>query len=157
MVKPESYRFEHTQELKADITTLTAFFSDVANLDSSTPSFFRLQLLEGRPGGALVKGQRFVYRFTLFGIGFPWVTHIDEVTETHFIDSQERGVYKSFRHLHAFYPTENGTLMLDRVDYQLPFWVLNPLLNALVVRPMLEAIFRYRARRAAELFGEILK
>lgn len=150
-----AYRLEHTQLLQAEMSTLIDFFSDVSNLDSNTPSFFRLQLLEGRPGGALEEGQIFSYRFSLFGISFPWVTRIDQVGETYFVDSQQRGVYKSFRHLHAFYPSEHGTLMVDRVDYELPFLFLNPVINTLAVRPMLEAIFRFRARQAGERFGEV--
>ena len=137
------------------MSTLIDFFSDVSNLDSNTPSFFRLKLLEGRPGGGLEEGQPFTYRFRLFGVSFPWITRIDRVGETFFVDSQEKGVYKSFRHLHAFYPSERGTLMVDRVDYELPFYLLNPVVDTLAVRPMLEAIFRFRANLAAERFGEV--
>ncbi len=149
------YRFEHTQLLTAEMSTLIDFFSDVSNLDANTPSFFRLKLIDGRPGGGLEEGQTFSYRFRLFGISFPWVTHIDRVGETFFVDSQQKGVYQSFRHLHAFYPSEHGTLMVDRVDYELPFLFLSPIVNTLAVRPILEAIFRFRAGLAAERFGEV--
>ena len=149
------YIFEHSQILKADSGTLIDFFSDVSKLDGNTPWFFRLQLLEGRPGGQLEKGQRFRYKFRLFGIPFPWTTLIDEVEEDYFVDSQEQGVYKSFRHIHAFLPRGEATLMLDKIAYELPFGPLNPIVNTLAVRPILSAIFSFRAARAAERFGEV--
>ena len=150
------YRYEHTQLLQASPQVVIDFFSDVSNLDTNTPSFFRIELLEGREGGGLVEGQSFSYRFKIFGIGFPWVTRIDRVEPDYFVDSQHRGVYKSFRHTHLFLPRGESTLMLDRVDYELGFGPLNMPANTLVVRPLLQAIFSYRAGRAAEFFGEQL-
>lgn len=150
------YRFEHVQLLQSSPQALIEFFSDVANLNANTPSYFKIELLEGREGGELVEGQLFRYRFKIFGIGFPWVTHIDRVEPDYFVDSQHRGVYKSFRHTHLFLPRGESTLMLDRVDYELGYGPLNSPVNALVVRPLLQAIFSYRASRAAELFGERL-
>jgi ligand-binding SRPBCC domain-containing protein len=148
------YRFEHIQILQADRPTIQKFFSDVAQLDGSTPSFFRVELLEGEPGGKLREGQVFRYRFKLFGLPFYWVTEIDRVSANGFMDSQARGPYKSFHHTHAFYDVADGTLMVDRVEYSLSYGPLSPLVNNLAVAPMLRAIFRFRAARAREMFGE---
>lgn len=130
------------------------FFSDVSQLDSSTPSFFQVELLEGEAGGELRVGQVFRYRFKLFGLPFPWVTHIDRVDPDCFVDSQARGPYRTFHHTHAFYEVSGGTLMLDRIDYTLWFGPLNPLVNSLAVAPMLRAIFRFRSASARDRFGE---
>lgn len=149
------YLFEHTQHLAAPVPTLIEFFSDVRHLDANTPAFFRLDLREGEVGTPLREGQRFHYQFRLFGLPFPWTTEIAEVRPDGFRDIQRRGPYRSFSHLHLFFPTERGTLMLDRVSYGLGFGPLNPLVNGLAVRPMLEAIFNFRHRAAAERFGEL--
>lgn len=150
------YRFEHCQILRADRASLRKFFSDVAQLDGNTPSFFRVELTEGELGRELYEGQVFRYRFKLFGLPFPWETKIERVTSDSFVDSQARGPYRSFSHTHAFYEVPAGTLMIDRIDYELWFGPLNSLANALAIRPMLSSIFRYRAQRAAERFGEAI-
>lgn len=149
------YRFEHTQHLAADSATLIDFFSDVRNLDPNTPSYFRLHLRQGEVGLPLHVGQTFHYTFRLFGIPFPWTTEITAVQPDHFIDVQRRGPYRSFEHLHHFFPTAGGTMMVDRILYTLPFGPLNPLANALVVRPLLEGIFAFRRQAARVRFGEL--
>ncbi len=150
------YRFETSQHLVAPRETLVEFFSDVRQLDSSTPSFFRIELEDGSVGTALYVGQTFRYVFRIFGVPVPWTTEITEVAPVRFVDIQRRGPYRSFAHTHLFLETAEGTMMIDRVLYSLPFGPLNGLANMLVVRPLLEAIFAFRARAAAQRFGEII-
>lgn len=147
--------FEHSQHLGSNPTTVRAFFSDVRQLNPNTPWFFRVDLLEGEVNVPLYVGQRFSYRFRLFGIPFPWVTEITEVGESHFVDQQRRGPYLSFFHRHVFAETTRGTIMRDTITYELRFGLFSPLANRLVVRPLLLGIFRYRARLAAQRFGEV--
>lgn len=145
------YRFEKVQFFDAPLERVRGFFSDVRNLNSLTPPFFHLVLLEGETGIPLYQGQHFRYRFSMFAIPLTWVTEIESVTETLFIDIQKGGPYRSFRHTHYFYEVDTRTLMVDRVDYSLSFGPLSGLANLLVVRPLLEAIFSYRAARAPGL------
>lgn len=147
------YRFETAQFFGVPPRELYDYFSDVRNLNTFTPGFFELQLLEGEPGRPLYPGQLFRYRLKLFLIPFPWTTEIVEVGEHSFVDIQKRGPYRSFRHLHLFELTERGTLMLDRVDYELPFGPLNGLANSLVVGPLLKRIFAHRRSVARVNFG----
>ena len=147
------FLYEHTQHLNAPVETLLEFFSDVRNLDSNTPRYFRVTLAQGDVGVPLSVGQTFHYRFRLFGIPFPWTTEITEVAGDRFVDVQRRGPYRSFEHLHLFVAMPSGTMMIDRVGYRLPFGPLNGLANALVVRPLLEGIFAFRHRAAANHFG----
>lgn len=151
----QMYLFETSQHLTASSETLVEFFSDVRQLDGSTPDFFRIELKEGSVGSALFVGQTFRYVFRIFGMPVPWTTEITEVGEGRFVDVQRRGPYRSFAHTHLFFPTSRGTMMIDRVRYSLRFGPLDPLANAMVVRPLLEAIFAFRARAAAERFGSL--
>ncbi len=149
----ELYIYERTLHLKAPAAVLVDFFSDVRNLDRETPAFFRLFLTQGEVGVPLFVGQQFHYQFRVFGIPFPWTTEITEVEEESFVDVQRRGPFASFEHRHSFFSINDGTLMVDRLVYRLPFGPLNGFANALVVRPLLDGIFDFRAMRAGERFG----
>jgi ligand-binding SRPBCC domain-containing protein len=70
-----------------------------------------------------------------------------------FVDVQLDGPYRLWRHLHEFSDLDGGTLVRDRVEYELPFGPLGALAHALLVRRRLEAIFDHRARVIAELLA----
>ena len=148
-----SYRFESSAWFPRPTAEVREFFSNVENLNQLTPNFFQLNLEEAELGVPLYVDQRFRYRFRLFGIPFRWVTHIKEVGEDHFVDIQERGPYRSFRHLHLFVEYRGGTLMVDRIDYELGYGPLSFLVNGLAVRPMLASIFGYRRVEAQRSLG----
>ena len=57
---------------------------------------------------------------------------------------QLRGPYKLWHHTHEFREVDGGTLMTDRVRYQLHLGPLGWLAHALWVRRTLERIFDYR-------------
>jgi ligand-binding SRPBCC domain-containing protein len=50
---------------------------------------------------------------------------------------------------------EHGTLLIDTIEYELPFDMLGHIANRLAVRRMLENLFDHRHRRAEELLREI--
>ena len=45
--------------------------------------------------------------------------------------------------------------MTDQVHYTVPFGFLGDLANALVVRPKLDKLFRYRQLVVEEMFGKV--
>jgi ligand-binding SRPBCC domain-containing protein len=66
------------------------------------------------------------------------------------VDAQVRGPFRSWRHTHRFLPVDGGTLLRDEVEYQAPGGPLAPLVDWLVVRPMLRRLFAYRQARTRE-------
>ncbi len=63
-----------------------------------------------------------------------------------------RGPYRHWHHEHLFTPAGGGgTLMRDRVDYDLPLGPLGGIAHALFVRRDLERIFDHR-RLAVERY-----
>ena len=87
-------------------------------------------------------------------LSLPWVTRITVWDPPRaFEDVEERGPYRLWRHRHSFEPGPNGVVMRDRVEYALPFGPLGRLVHALVVRRQLDAIFAFRRRAIAEIFG----
>ena len=150
------YQYQRFLALQASPETVAEFFSDVRHLDTETPAHFRLHLLQGEVGTPLKVGQRFHYQFRLFGVPFPWTTEILAVTPEGFTDIQARGPFQEFAHEHTFIRVPHGTLMLDQIRYRLPFGPLNPAVNTLFVKPILESIFDFRAARACQRFGTAL-
>jgi ligand-binding SRPBCC domain-containing protein len=94
------------------------------------------------------------YRLSLFGVPFSWRTEIEAFEpETRFVDVQRRGPYRSWRHLHTFAEAPGGTLIGDRVEYQLPLGPLGELARVLAVRRQLDAIFDHRRRVIEATWG----
>jgi ligand-binding SRPBCC domain-containing protein len=66
---------------------------------------------------------------------------------------QVRGPYKLWHHTHEFREVEGGTLMTDRVRYQLPLGFLGSLAHAAFVRHTLNRIFDHRSRTIESLLS----
>ncbi|MGQ0628264.1 MAG: SRPBCC family protein [Phycisphaerales bacterium] len=134
--------------LPRPVEQVFAFFADAGNLEAVTPSSLRFLILTPRPipmhAGAIID-----YRLTLSGIRFHWKTLINEWTPPRrFVDTQARGPYRLWHHTHTFDPVEGGTLVRDRVRYAVP---LGRPVQRWIVRPKIDAIFRFRQRAVAEL------
>ena len=124
------------------------FFSRPENLGRITPPGMRFAMVstdrEMRPGLRLAYTLR-----PLPLIPARWVSAITRYDPPDgFVDVQERGPYARWEHTHTFTDTATGesaaTRITDSVVYELPFGPLGDLVNALVVRPRLAAIFAHR-------------
>ncbi len=142
---------ETATTLPLPVDEVFAFFSDAGNLERITPPELAFQIVTGMPikieAGTIIE-----YRLRLFGVPFRWRTRIaawDPVVQ--FVDEQIRGPYSTWRHQHTFEPVEEGTRMIDRVEYRLPLGPIGGLALPLV-RHQLDRIFRYRAN-AIQMVG----
>lgn len=82
-----------------------------------------------------------------------WYSKIDEVVSSgdfrQFVDIQEKGPFKYWKHTHKFWSAPNGqrkdgTMVSDFVEYALPLGALGSLAHFLFVRSELETMFAYR-------------
>lgn len=130
-----------------------AFFADAFNLERITPGFLGFRILTPAPI-EMAAGTIIEYRIGLYGLPMRWRTRIDQFEpEARFVDVQEKGPYRRWRHTHTFEEVEGGTLMRDRVEYEIPLGPLGTLARALFVRRSLERIFAHRRAVIAEIFG----
>jgi ligand-binding SRPBCC domain-containing protein len=130
-----------------------SFFADAHNLEAITPGFLRFRIVTRGPI-ALAAGTLIDYRLSLFGVPFSWRTRIEEcVPGERFVDVQLSGPYRRWRHLHAFEDAPGGTVVKDRVEYELPLGPLGTLAHALFVRGALARIFGHRAQRISALLA----
>jgi len=127
-----------------------AFFADPANLAVLTPPSVRVEIPAGGPPVGRA-GLEFEYRVRVRGFPMRWRGRF-EVWESpqRFVDVQLSGPYRRWRHEHAFESLPGGgTRVIDRVEYAV--WG-GGLVDRWIVRPEMERMFAYRAKRLAELF-----
>lgn len=131
------------------------FISDPKNLQRITPANMGFCILSGAEK-PMYPGQIIKYRLTPFpGISTTWVTEITHVIEgIYFVDEQRFGPYALWHHKHFINPTDGGVLMEDMIDYKLPFGLAGQWLHALSVKRQLRTIFKYRAEKLIDLFGD---
>lgn len=128
------------------------FFSRETNLETLTPPWLNFKVL-GKSTPEIQAGTLIDYRLKLYGIPFRWQTLI-EVWEpgVRFVDMQLRGPYKKWHHTHSFQDVQGGTLMSDRVIYQLHFGPVGDLAAGWKVRRDVTGIFEFRKQKIAEIF-----
>jgi ligand-binding SRPBCC domain-containing protein len=129
-----------------------AFFADAANLEALTPGFLAFQIESPLPiemrAGAIIE-----YRLKLHGVPIHWRTRIESFADgVGFIDVQEKGPYRVWRHQHRFRDIDGGTEITDHVDYELPLPPLGRIAHPFVKRS-LRQIFDFRRDEVARRFG----
>jgi ligand-binding SRPBCC domain-containing protein len=127
-----------------------AFFADAANLQRITPAWLHFRILTPPPI-EMRAGLEISYRISLYGLPLPWRSVID-VWEpgVRFVDRQIVGPYRWWLHEHRFEAVEDGTRVVDRVDYAPRLgWVSRGL-----VRRDLRRIFDYRHEVLRRLFED---
>ncbi|QNL51693.1 SRPBCC family protein [Olivibacter sp. SDN3] len=142
------YRLYREQQLHCDLQTAWSFFSSATNLSKITPEEMRFKVLSSFENDKIYEGMLIDYYVTPFlGIPLKWQTEIVQVDfQKSFTDSQKKGPYKLWHHFHEFVPNENGILMKDTVDYELPFGILGDWVHRLLVKRKLQAIFDFRRK-----------
>ncbi|MGE5108919.1 MAG: SRPBCC family protein [Sphingobacteriales bacterium] len=61
-----------------------------------------------------------------------------------FTDEMVLGDFKSFKHQHHFKQIENGTIIIDILDYETPYGIIGQLFNSLYMHSYLEALIKKR-------------
>ena len=148
------YTKETTQYVNASIEECWAFFSSPQNLQKITPETMGFQITDF-DGKNMYAGQIIQYKVSpLLGIKLPWVTEITFVKEnSYFIDEQRFGPYALWHHKHFFEETEHGVKMTDLVHYGLPLGFIGRIMNTLIVKNKLKAIFDHRRVMVDQLFN----
>jgi hypothetical protein len=138
----------------APLEAVFSFFADARNLETITPPFLRFRVLTQAPI-EMAAGTVIEYRLRVRGVSIFWRTLIETWNPPYeFSDRQERGPYRLWHHTHRFRAAGDRTVMEDIVRYALPFGLVGDIVNALVVRQDVAAIFDYREARIREIFGE---
>jgi uncharacterized protein (TIGR01777 family) len=137
----------------APMETVFPFFAAAENLAVITPPTLSFEIATPTPIDMRPK-QVIDYTIRIAGVPQKWRTVIERWEPgVAFVDSQARGPYKLWWHVHAFKAQGNATVMEDRVYYTPPFGVLGRIAHAIFIRAMLRSIFTHRTRAIRLRFG----
>lgn len=141
--------------VKASLDTVFDYFNKPENLVKLMPPFMSFQLLT--PGKLETKaGAVFDYKVSVFGIPNRWTTYIADYEPPHyFSDIQLKGPHSYWHHVHRFKEVDGGILVSDHIHYLLPFGIIGKLGNAIVMKPIVKALFTHRKKIIASEFGLI--
>ena len=141
--------FKFTQFVPQSVDLTWRFFSDASNLAALTPPEAGFEA--GGIDGPVYPGQILTHRVRVLpGIKLTWVTEILHVEPGHsFVDGQESGPFRFWRHRHEFVEAPGGTEVRDTVHWALP---LDPFSRVALpfVRAQLRALFAYREQALPE-------
>jgi len=62
----------------------------------------------------------------------------------HFTDEMTHGDFKSFKHQHHFKPVDNGTIMIDILEFESPYGALGKFFNAVYLKKYLQKFLQKR-------------
>lgn len=144
--------FETKQYLAQAPEEVFKFFSEARNLERITPRFLRFRMTNMNTS-SIKEGTLIDYKIKIHGFPAGWRTQIEQWRPpTHFVDSSLKGPYRMWQHTHQFEKLGSGTLMTDRIRYQLPLGYMGWLVASRWVRKDVENIFAYRRKVTAEIF-----
>src|SRR6187549_924203 len=128
-----AYQLHRIHQLNCDLVTAWKFFSSPHNLSYITPKEMKFKVVSKLPEESMYVGMIIDYKLSpLLGIPMRWQTRITQVDEGNsFTDIKQKGPYKTWNHLHEFIPNNNGVMMKDTVDYELPWGLMGSLAHSL--------------------------
>jgi len=141
-----------SQFIARPIEEVFAFFAEPRNLARITPSTMSFEFLSD--DFEMREGLEIEYRLKpLLGVPVGWRTRITSYEPPlSFTDIQLAGPYKRWDHQHTFESVPGGTLVRDKVEYEMPLGPLGNFGHAWLVRTELTKIFRHRARVIEHIF-----
>ena len=144
------------QRIPASLSAVWDFFSSQSNLQTITPADLKFKVISKHHGEKIYAGQIIEYTISpVLGVPVYWMTEITHVKDREFFaDEQRKGPYKLWHHQHHFKQIPGGVEMTDIVHYKSPGWILEPIVDRLIVRPKLDKIFRFRFDVIEQQFGK---
>ena len=140
------WQFRQSQVTPFPIDKVFSFFSDAQNLARLTPPSVGFRMRTPNPV-QMVPGALIDYDLKLFGVRMHWQARIEAFEPGHyFVDTQVKGPYRYWRHVHEFEPVSEGTLVKDTVDYELPPGPLGHVAQVIFVKHTLRQMFEYRKK-----------
>jgi hypothetical protein len=136
----------------APVDDVFPFFSKPANLGLMTPASMQFRIVG--PAPAMSENAVVDYRIRVGPLPIRWRTRIVAWDPPRsFVDVQDSGPYRVWRHEHVFVSENGMTTMEDRVYYAPPWGALAGVVHRTFVAPSLRKIFRYRADVIRLRFG----
>ena len=148
-----SYELKRNQFIPQPIDIVFSFFSKPENLEIITPKNLHFSILTSMPIN-MKTGQVIDYLIRLKGIKIRWSSLITSYEPPHsFVDEQIRGPFSNWIHSHIFKEKNGGTIIIDQIDYSIPFGLIGGIANYIFVEKDLGYIFDYREKAIMDIFN----
>ena len=146
----KTYRLRKSIWLPQPRAKVFEFFSNPGNLDRLTPAWLKFAILT-LATSQITQGALLDYRLRMRGMPIRWQSKIAVWEPPYrFVDRQTKGPYSLWVHEHTFEERDNGTLVVDNVEYAVPGGTI---VQRFLVAPDIERIFDYRHKVLEELFN----
>jgi uncharacterized protein (TIGR01777 family) len=130
-----------------------SFFSKAENLEILTPPWLKFKILN-QSTPEITKGTLINYKLRIHGCPVKWRTLIGEWNPSDsFVDTQLKGPYKTWYHVHTFEDVPGGTLISDDVKFVIPGWIFGKMILPFIRRDV-STIFEYRRKKIEELVAK---
>lgn len=101
----------------------------------------------GRTSGLIGLNETVTWRGKHIGVWQHLTTRITEFNPPNFfVDEMEKGAFKSMRHEHYFFSSEDGTVMKDVFKYRAPLGILGWIANQLFLKAYMTNFLKERNR-----------
>ncbi len=152
---PEPLEFVARTKIAAPPAALFDFHRAPDAFERLVPPWEKVEVVANGP---LVVGTEVVLRVRFGPFALPWVARLVEVRgedepELGFRDLQVRGPFRRWEHQHRFLPdpeNPDGSILEDRVLYELPLGVLGRIFGGGITRRKLTRMFEFRHRATAD-------
>jgi len=160
-----AYQLQFEQWVPFPVEQVFLFFANPNNLPRIMPTALGARLvrleLKAPPGNAVAPASQLagagsaivvsVRMLPFLPFRAPWVARIVEFEwNHHFVDTQEKGPFKSWRHRHQFAAEVrngvSGTLVGDIVEYEIGFGPLGAVAQKLFVSGQMRGTFAHRQK-----------
>ena len=142
------------------LTTIKApknvVFDLARNIDvhQNSASSTHEKAIDGTTSGLININETVTWRGRHFGL---YLTHKSQITAMNlydnFVDEMQAGHFKSFRHEHIFQFKNETTTMIDKLQYETPFFVFGQIFDFLFLKKHLNK-FLLKRNRALKLLAE---
>ncbi len=121
-------------------------------LHAETISQTNEKAVAGVTNGKIGLGQTVTFEGVHFGIRQRLTVKVVEFERPRlFVDEMTEGVFKSFKHIHEFFPNENGVLMRDTLIWTAPLGFLGKIADKLFLENHLRRLVTKRNLKLKEI------
>ncbi len=146
------YTLHREQFVKTTVKRAWDFIKNPANLNHITPADLDFRIISDFPD-EMHDGLIIEYNIRIPFIGCKkWLTEIKHIKKPYsFVDDQRIGPYKLWYHYHELQEVDGGVKFIDKVYYEVPFWIIGKIAHSLFIRKLLARIFDYRKNKFMEI------
>jgi ligand-binding SRPBCC domain-containing protein len=127
------------------------FMRDI-RLHNETKAQTKEKAVAGVTSGKIGLGQTVTFESVHFGIKQRLTVKVVKFERPRlFVDEMTEGVFKSFKHIHEFFPNENGVLMRDTLVWTAPLGFLGKIADKLFLENHLRRLVTKRNLKLKEI------